>query len=290
MANVADGASTDSAHASPDDRVEFNLTGSAVIAALVGVALAWPARSGALQLLVAVAVMQALFAFAWVFGLRRPGRNGGLIIAAMTAAAADTVVSVWPHSHLGALLAVFALAVPVLFVHQLSRGAARVRVLESLGGVTILVIVEVSLPALLQLRHEFVGGDLGGDVSSAVVIIGAGALLVGFLVDLVFAAPRFDPGVPRGLLAVAGSAAIGAALGQLTLRDSTEFLGGRAAFVGAGLGALVALFAVASAFVESAVPLAEAGFARRVRPVVSVLLPLGLLAPVAFLLCVAVRA
>jgi hypothetical protein len=293
MGCVTDGATVDSEQGSEPsadmDDVEYNFTGGAVVAALIGVALAWPARSGAVQLLVAIAVVQALFAFTWVLVVRIPGRKGALVIASLTAGAADTAVSVWPHSRLGTLLAVLALAVPVLFVHQLLRGAARVRILDSLSGIAILVIVEVSLPALLQLRHEFTRGTSGADITFGVIVAAAGALLAGYFIDLAFAAPRFDADVPRGLFAVIGSAAVGAAIGHLTLRDSTAFIGGRAVFIGAALGALVALFAVATAFIEHTVPLAESGFARRARPVIGVVLPLSVLAPIAFLLCLAVR-
>jgi hypothetical protein len=294
MECVTDGAALDSepgAESMDDsDRLEYNFAGSAAVAALIGAAMAWPARSGALQFLVAIAVMQALFAFAWVFVMRLPGRKGAIVIAALAAGAADTAVSVWPQSRLGTLLAVLGLAVPVLFVHQLLRGVARVRILESLSGIAILVVAVVALPALLQLRHEFAGRTSGADVTFGVVVIGAGALIVGYFVDLTLAAPRFDAEVPRGLPAVLGSAVVGAVLGQVTLRDSPGFVGGRAVFIGAALGALVALFAVATAFIEHAAPLADSGFARRARPLVAVLLPLCLLAPIAFLLCLAVRA
>jgi hypothetical protein len=299
MGRVTDGATVNSGRGDSEPSaepslesagVEYNFAGSAAVAALIGAGLAWPARSGALELLIAIAAAQALFTFAWVFVMRIPGRKGAIVIAALTAGAADTAVSVWPHSRLGTLLAVFALAVPVLFVHQLMRGVARVRIVESLSGIAILVIAVVALPALLQLRHEFVGRTAGADVTFGVIVVAAGALLVGYCIDLVYPAPRFDADVPRGLLAVIGSAAVGAALGQLTLRDSPEFIGGRAVFLGAALGALVALFAVAAAFIEQSAPVAEAGFARRARPVISVLLPLSVLAPIAFLLCLAVRA
>jgi hypothetical protein len=287
---VTDGAATDSEPSTDADGVEYNFAGSAAVAALVGVALAWPAHTGAVHLLVAVAVMQALFAFAWVQGMRIPGRKGALVIAGLTAAAADVAVSVWPHGRLGTLLAVLGLAMPVLFVHQLLRGVARVRILESLSGLALLVVAEVSLPALLQLRHEFTSGNSGADITFGVIVVASGALLVGYFLDLTFAAPRFDAEVPRGLLAVIGSAAVGAALGQLTLRGTSAFVGGRAVFIGAAIGALVALFGVATAFIEHAAPLAESGFARRSRPVIGVLLPLSVLAPIVFLLCLAVRA
>lgn len=273
-----------------EDGASYNFVGGAAFAVVVGVALGLTAREGATPLLVAIAVAQALLAVAWPLGLAVPGRKGAVTIAFLAGGAADTVVSVWPHGRLGTLLAVFALAVPVLFVHQLWRGAARVRVLESLSGVAVLLVAEVALPALLQLRDEFVASQAGSDVVVAVVASGAAALVVGYLADLVYAGPRFDTAVPRGLLAVVLSAAAGGAVGQLTLRGTAEFVGGRGAFAGAALGALTALFAVAVAFVEHDVPLAESGFARRVRPVLAVLVPLSLLAPLGFLLCLAIRA
>lgn len=283
MVAVTDGAIADDDDA-PD--VEYNFTARVAVASLVGVALAWAARSAAVDLLVAVAVVQALLAFAWVLGLRIPGRVGAVVIAALAAGTADVTVSVWPYSRLGTLLAVLGLAVPVMFVHQLLRGAGRVRAVESLGGVALLVVAEVSLPAWLQLRHEF---SADADVVFGVIVLGVGALVVGLLVDRFTSAARFDREVPRGLLAVVASAAAGAALGHLTLQDSAPFAGGRGLFAGAALGALAALFAVAVALVEHATPIAAAGPGQRVRPVLGVVFPLSLLAPVAFVICLAIR-
>jgi hypothetical protein len=291
MAAVTDGASGSSDSQSAlsdtgyDDR--YNLAGVAIVALLVGVLFAWTARSSAVALLVAVAVGQALLASAWVLSIRRPGRNGALVIAALTAGAADAAVSVWPHSRLGSLVAVLALAMSVLFVHQLLRGAARVRVLDSLGGVAVLVLAELALPALLQVRHEF---PTDVDVAFGVALIAAGALLVGALADLTFDGLRFDDAVPRGAFGVLGSTVAGALLGDLTLRNSALFGTGRGLFLGAALGALVALFAVATSFMEHTTPLPDSGFPRRGRPLVTVLLPLSLLSPVAFLLCIAIHA
>lgn len=264
-------------------RIEF--AASIVAALVVGTLLAVAARTGALELLVAVAAGQALLAYGYVFGLAVPGWFGALAIAGMAGAAADALVWLWPHGRLGALLAVFGLAVPVLFVHQLWRGAARFRIGESLGAIAVLVLAEVGLAALVQIRHEF-----DADVALAVIVIATGALVVGHLVDLVVAAPRFDRDVPRGLLAALGSAVAGAVVGQLTLADGATFGDGRGPFAGACIGALAALFSVGIAFLAYSVPLAEAGFARRVRPLLGVLLPLCLVAPVAFLVCSAIRA
>lgn len=258
-------------------------------AAVAGAGLALAGRQSAVMLLVAVAVVQALFALAWVFGSGMPGRRGGLVVATLAAAGADTAASVWPHDRLGTLLAVLGLAVPVMFVHQLMRGAARVQVVASLSAVGLLVLTEVSLAALLQLRHEFPQGDVGGRVVAAVVAAAAGALVVGYLVDLVLPAPRFDQEVPRGLLAVLGSVAVGGAVGYLLLKTQHEFAHGRAVFVGAALGAMTGLLAVAAAFVLHTTPRPASAVGRGSRPVVAALLPLCLTAPAAFLLCLAVR-
>lgn len=268
----------------------YNFTGSAAVAVLVGSVLAWATRTGAVQLLVAVAAVQALLGFVWTFVLRVPGRTGGLVIAALAAAASDTAASVWPASRLAAMLAVMALAVPAMFVHQLLRGAARVRVGDSLAGIAVLVLAETALPALMQLRHEFpVTSSLAGDPTFAVVVAVTAALAAGYFTDMVIAAPRFDADVPRGLPAVVVSAVVGAAAAYVVLRDARSFENGRALFVGAAVGVLAALLAVAVAFVENITPEAEGGFALRARPVLSVLIPLALVAPVGFLLCLAIR-
>lgn len=279
---------TDADNAGRADADRYNFTGSAAVAVLLGAVLAWAARTGALQLLVAVVVVQTLLAFAWMQVVRVPGRVGGLVVAALAGGAVDVATSLWPHSRLAAMLVVMALAVPVMFVHQLLRGAARVRVGASMGGVALLVVAEASLPAVLQLRHEFPPGVVGGDAALAVIVAGASALAAGFFADMVAAVPRFDEEVPRGLFGVLVSTVVAAAAAHVVLRGATEFANGRALFVGAALGVLAGLLAVAFAFVENVTPLAERGFARRARPALTVLVVLALLAPVGLLLCTAI--
>jgi hypothetical protein len=272
------------------DSTQVQWTGFLAAAAVAGLALALTARAGALALLVAVAALQALLAASWVYAGRLPGRKGALLLAAAASAAADVAVSVWPHGKLGALLPVLALAVPLLFVHQLARGAARSRVVASLGSISLLVLAVICLPALLQLRHEF-GGALGGHVVSGVAAAAAGGLVVACLVDLIAPMPRFDPDVPRGLLGVLAAAGLGGSLGYLLLQSSqyTAFIDGRGAFIGGSLGALVALLGVGIAFVQRELPV-RAGPAGRLRPVLAALAPLCFVAPIAFLLCLAIRA
>ena len=291
MERVTDGAIADPAGSLDSDGVEYNFAGSAVVAALVGVALAWPARTGALGLLVAIAAAQALFAFAFVLGLRMPGRIGAIVIAALTSAAADVAVSVWPHARLGTLLAVFGLAMPVLFVHQLFRGTARVRVRRIARRHRDprprrgLVARADAAAARVHRRQPRRRRDVRRDRHRG------GALVVGFLVDLVFAAPRFDEDVPRGLFAVDR---IGRGRCRARPAHPAQLEPSSPADGPCSSAPRSARWWRCSPSPprcsSSGARLAEAGFARRARPVVAVLLPLSLLAPVAFLLCLAVRA
>jgi hypothetical protein len=272
---------------------------TAVVVLVAGAALTLTARAGATPLLVAVALVQAALAPAWVLGTAMPGRWGGLVLAGLSAAGADVAVSVRPEGRLGVLLPVLGLALSAMFVHQLLRGAARVHVVSSLSAISLLVVAEVSLAALMQVRHEFSvgqggGTDVGGRVAAAVAGAVAVGLLVSVLVDMVLPVPRFDPQVPRGVAALVAAAAVGAAVGALLLGDRAEFTGGRAVFLGGGLGALAGLLAVASGFVlHSTTAGSAAGDAPRsstaLRAALAGLLPLTVLMPVGFLLALAVR-
>lgn len=272
-----------------DRTVGIPFLGSIAAAVLVAAVLGITARVGAVDLLVGVAVVQAVLTVSVAYGFGVPGRKGIVVLGALAAGGADTVVSVWPHSRLGTLLAVLGLAIPVLIGHQLVRGAARVRVLESLGGAALVVVAVIALPAYVQLRHEFVGTTTAGRVGFAVVLSMVAALVVGYLADLIMPAPRFDPHVSRGLIAVVASTAVGALVGYLTLRTVSEFTGSSGLFLGGSLGVLVALVAVGLAFAESSAAPVASAWGRRLRPVLAAALPISVLAPVAFLLCLAIR-
>jgi hypothetical protein len=285
MTGVTEASAADG-HVLPE--VELSLVGTLAAAIVLGGGLTLAAHVSATALLAGVAATQAVLAFSWVFGTMLPGRRGALLIAVGTAAASDAVTSVWPHGRLGTLLPVLGLAVPAMFAHQLLRGAARVQVVSSLAGTALLVLAETGLAALLQLRHEF-GSTAGGKVAAAAIAAGAGALVVGCLIDMLLPAPRFDPAVPRGLLGLVGSAGVGCSLGYLLLRHEAQFGVGRGAFTGAALGALAGLLAVACGYVVHTTPEPPTEFGRRVRPLIAAALPLAVIAPVAFLLCLAIR-
>lgn len=255
-----------------------------LVALVVGGALAALAVVNATGLLVGVALIQAALVVSWVYGTALPGRTGALVLGTLTAAAADVVVVRWPAGQLGTLLAVAGLAVPAMFVHQLLRGVVRTRVVESLSDIAVLLISVLALPAVLQLRHEPGGPTMASGVLLAVTV----ALVVAGLVDLVAPVPRFDPAVPRGLLAVLAGTASGACAGLLRLHGTVEFTSGRAALVGGAVGLAATLFAIGSAFVDEATT-APSGPAARLRAVSGVVLPIALSAPVGYLLCLAIR-
>jgi hypothetical protein len=83
---------------------------------------------------------------------------------------------------------------------------------------------------------------------------------------------------------------VAALIGQLQLGGELEFTQGRALFLGAAIGVLVALFAVGASFIQMATSLPTTGRAVRLQPVFGTLLPIALVSPVAYLLCLAIHA
>jgi hypothetical protein len=264
--------------------VEINHIGGAVVAAVVAIGLAVASKFGATPLLAGVAGAQALLVVSWVVGTALPGRLGALVVGALAAGGADVVVSRWPHGQLGTLLGVLGLAIPAMFVHQLTRGVVRARVVESLSDIAVMVVPVVAMAALIQLRHETVGALM----VSGVMLAAGGALVAGHLVDMVWPVPRFDPNVSRGLLAVVVGAGVGAVATYVRLHNTVEFSGGRSLYLGASIGAIVSLFAVGMAFVEYSLP--PAGRIRTLaRPIAGTLIALGLVSPIGYLLCLIIR-
>jgi hypothetical protein len=258
--------------------------GGALAAAVVTAGLIVGANYGATPLLIAVAAAQGLLVLTWVFGTALPGRLGALFVGALAAAGADIIVSRWPHGELGTLVVVLGLAIPAMFIHQLTRGVVRTRVVESLSDVALLVVAVVAMPAYLQLSHEM----LGTRMVTGVALAAGGALVAGHLVDMVWPVPRFDVNVRRGLLAVVIASAVGAGATYLRLRDTVDFASGRSLSLGASVGAIVSLFAVGAAFVQYGLP-PGGRIAAITRPVAGAFMSVGLLAPLGYLLCLIIR-
>ena len=212
-------------------------------------------------------------------GAALPGRIGAMIIGGLAAVGADVAVSLRPHDALSPVLFVLGLAVPAMFVHQLTRGVVRSRVVESVSGIAVVVVSVVALTALVQLRHESDGATLA---EAAIWAVGL-AVAVASFVDLVWSHPRYDVDVPRGFTATVLGTAAGTSAGTFALRDLGQFTTGRALV-------LCGICAVAGAVVAVVVGFIAQGLSdsptdptvRRVRPVAFGILPLALVAPAAY--------
>jgi hypothetical protein len=258
--------------------------GGAVSAAIITVGFAVAAHYGANPLLFAVAGAQAVLVLCWVFGTGVPGRLGAVVVGALAAAGADFIVLRWPHGQLGTLVVILGLSVPAMFIHQLTRGVVRTRVVESLSDVALLVVAVVAMPAFIQLLHETIGVQM---VTGVALAAGCG-LVAAHLVDMVWPVPRFDPDVRCGLLAVVVAAAVGASVTYLRLSDTVDFASVRSLYLGASVGAIVSLFAVGAAFVQYGLP-RGGRIAAITRPIAGAFMSVGLLAPIGYLLCLIIR-
>jgi hypothetical protein len=270
----------------------------AVLSALLGGLLAAGSHLGPVALLVAVALVQAVLIPSWVLGTGLPGRIGGLVVGALAAAGADAATMHWPDSGYSPVLGVLGLAVPVMFVHQLTRGVVRTRVVESMAAIAVLVVGVVALAGLLVLRRQ--GG--GATITQALTVAITVALVVNHLTDAALPAPRFDPAIDRGLPAVLAGVVAGGLVGLLLLRNDIDFAGGRGTFVGAAVAAVACLLSIGASFAESRERVAElAGPDRpvpattalppevaprlaRLRPAAAVALTIALTAPAAYVL------
>ena len=257
---------------------------AAAVAVVVAGGLAVAANAGPGQLVLGVAIIQSILIVAWVFGTAMPGRIGALIIAGLAAVASDAVLTAWPHSQLGPLIGVLGLAVPAMFIHQLTRGVARSRVVESLSAVAVVVVATVALSAWIQLRHE-----TDALVTSTAIAAAGAALAAGLIIDAVVPALRFEPEVPRGLGGVFVSLVVGGIVGFVRLHGTVEFSTGRAILLGGAIGVIAGLVGVGSSYVTHTLRTSSTG-ARAFRAVLEAVLPLAVVAPVAYVLALAIQA
>jgi hypothetical protein len=263
---------------------------AALSAVLAGV-LAGGAWLGTVGLIVAVALLQAVLIPSWILGNGVPGRIGGLILGTLAGAGADAATVHWHDSGYSPVLGVLGVAIPLLFLHQLSRGVVRTRVVESLAGITVLLVGVVALAGLIVLRYQADGRTITLAVIGALGI----GLVVAHLADAALPSPRFDPSMDRGLPAVLLGVIAGGAVGYLSLRNLIDFASGRGIFVGAAVAAVGCLLSVAASFadpaavrVRAAAPAAPpepaADRLARLRPAGAVALTLALTVPAAYVL------
>jgi hypothetical protein len=269
-----------SVRADPQRRARVEHVAAAGIAVAAAVALALAAQFGRAGLATGLAVLQGLLVVAWVVGTGLPGRIGGLLIGAGAAAGADAALLIRQPATLAAVLGVLGLCVPALLVHQLSRGVVRVRVTESLSGVTVLCTAVTGLAAHLALARAVDGPRL---VSAAVLAAGL-ALVVGHLVDTVLPVPRLSQDVPHGLLGVGLAVAVGALVGAAHAYGAAriDLAGGVA--LGAVVAGAAALVAVGVGYLAQTVEPLRVPLVALAMPYLRVALPLAFTAPVGYLL------
>jgi hypothetical protein len=216
--------------------------GAAVLAALLGVALAVASFSGPAVLIV-LAVGQALLVLAVCLGTELPGRIGGLALAVAASAAADVVLMRWTASALDPLLAVLALAIPLMFAHQLVRGTRRVQLTASLSGIAALILCVVGIGAWLQLDHEAGGTRLCGGAALAVGV----ALGAALLVDAANRGPRVDVDAAPTVAGLAAGVVLGAVAGGVMLNRGAHLNVPAAFGTAAGLAVLAVLLGAGAA-------------------------------------------
>ncbi len=287
---------TDDSLADPSAGHRINHIQLAVVTALLGGVLAAGSYVGPIGLLVGIAVVQAIVVPSAVLGTGLPGRIGAVLLGLLAAAGADVTMTHWHTSGYSPVLGVLGVAIPVMFFHQLTRGVVRTRVVESLAGITVLLIAVTALTGLIVLRQQ------GNGKTVTLTLIGAitAGLVAAHFADAVLPAPRFDPEIDRGLPAVLAGLIVGGGVGVLGLRNIVDFAGGRAVFVGAAVAAVGCLLSIGATFAESRtlvpaadepvepgeplqVPEVSPGLAR-LRPAAAAGLTLALTIPAAYVL------
>lgn len=216
----------------------------AVLTLLAGAALAAGASASTIGAVAAVATLQALLVGSWVYGSNLPGRKGALVLGVAAAAASDVLVVRYHLDGYGPLLGVLGLAIPLMFVHQLTRGIGRARVMESLSDITIMVIAIIAVSGLAILRYQTNGSRLSAALALSVAV----AIAVDHVTDMILPVMRFDERIDRGLPGVVLGVLAGAAVGLLMLRSLFDFAAGRGAFVGAAIGAVGCLLSIGTSF------------------------------------------
>jgi hypothetical protein len=267
-------------HAAPtrtrDRGRRTNISTAALAAVAAAVAVTLP-RWHDLGWLAAVGVLQAALVWAWMLGTAVPGKWGGVLLGLGAGAAADAGLLLDRHDGLTPLLTVLGLLFPALVAHQLARGVVRTRVTESLAGIAGLCAVVVALSCYLQLHQDT------GTVAEAALLAAAVGLLAGRLLDTVRPAEGFAEGVFHSLLGVLGAGLAGAAAALVRLHGWPVSVAG-AGLLGGGVGVTVGLVAVGAGYIAVTVRPRRTPFAPFTLPVLRVLLPLALAAPVAYLL------
>ncbi|MGY1607365.1 MULTISPECIES: hypothetical protein [unclassified Geodermatophilus] len=246
---------------------------AAVVVAAAAAAVVWaPEVAGDDGRLGAVLLLQVALAAAWARALAPAGAAGAVVLAVAAAAGSDLLVRSVEDPGPGVLLVVAGPALLAAVVHQMLRRPPRSDVVGSLGSVAVLVS---SACALSPFLLPGVAGDPDSPATSPLLVV-AGALAAGLLVDAVLPRPPVAEGASRGVLGLLAAVAAGMAVALLESGTAAlvEVISG--VTTGLVLGLVAALAGTAASFL-----LADTG--RRVPGIagaaVEALLPLAVCAP-----------
>jgi hypothetical protein len=205
-------------------------------ALLVGLPVLLPGSAGDAGRAVAVVVVQAAVAAAWVAlaGLRPAG--GVFVLGLAAAGAADLAALLTARPEAGSVLPVLGVGFVLAVLVQMLRRAPRTALVSSLAGSAVLVCAAAA-PALWVVAGRADGGD---PLVRVVVLAAAAGLVVAALVDVVAVRPRLAAGAPAGVPGLVLGTLAGAATAYLSPRSGA--LEGDAAVLLTGAGtALVAV-------------------------------------------------
>jgi hypothetical protein len=256
-----------------------HLPAAGAVVLAIGLLVGLPEVLGDLGRLAAVLVVQLGLVLAWVVVTGIQGFAGSLAVGAAAAVTADLILVLPERPTLGGLLVVFGVGFLAVVLQQMLR-RPRTDLVASLSGGVLLFCVVGALGALLLL-----GRTADGHGQAMVTLLAVGvALVVGHLVDLVVPRPRVTHDVPRGVLGLLASVLAGAAVGFLG-RDLASVPGELAALaLGAVLGAVAGLTALAASYIvveATAVEDTAVGLSIWGMPVIQAALPIAACAPVA---------
>ena len=233
-------------------------------------------------------MVQGVLIVSWVFGTGLPGRIGAIVLGAGRGGGRRRRRHARPQRARLARRGARTVGRRRCSRHQLLRAGRRVRVVESLSNIALLLVAIVALSSLLELRHQVDGPAL----ATAVLLCATAALVAGHLIDWVWSPLRFDPAVSRGLPAVVGvgDRRRGRRRGPAAATRSSSPASGPL-LLGGALALVTAMFAVGAAFIaHDPTGAGPAGVGPGAAPVVRrPLFAFALMSPLAYLLCLALR-
>lgn len=190
---------------------------------------------------------QMLYVFATTMALRPPGVKVVVAAGLLSALAADYLANSPNEATIGPLGLAAAGGLVLGVLGQIVLREGRVRVTETLGATTMIVVGVVSFAALLVLVRI----PLGTQAITVCLASCGVALSVARFTDVVSPLPRLAPQVPRGAVGIVLGTMIGTAVAGYVGSYMVGFTPTSAAMVGAAAAAAAVLADLTIGFAEA---------------------------------------